>query len=273
MASRKTCFWDTSTKKYDWTGATAAQLCSRDADTDRAMSNMRGGGLRGQALSHNLRGAVGVGNLADVQRYLLQGADPNFRSQGQEPALVIAGCRGNAQVMRSLLDHGARPDEGNGDGNTSLVYACHGGHTECARMLLGAGASVDGSVWSKTGTTPLHLASREGHAACANVLLEAGALVNAPSSKGEVPLIAAAAAGHPAVLKLLLAAGADHKAALKMPDGSTVTAAALTAAKLKGHSECVKVLCGDQGVASPSSSKAPAPRGSPRGASRKRKAD
>ena len=52
--------------------------------------------------------------------------------------------------------------------------ACFNGHTDCVRLLLGAGAAVD-QARTDGGTTPLIMACHEGHIDCIQLLSSYGA--------------------------------------------------------------------------------------------------
>jgi ankyrin repeat protein len=243
----KICFWNG--RRYDWTGATAQQLELRDRDTERKMKRSHdkvdsyadGGAVKRSLYEVFIRSAVASGNVADVHRYLKQGVDPNAmytHGRGDEPFVVTASKLANAQMLQLLLDHGARVDEPMG-GDTALLHASSAGHTECVKLLLAAGSSVHGSVWTKTGVTPLHRACAGGHAHCVRLLVDAGAAVNMPSAAGEYPLQNAAMLCHADVIKILLAAGADRDTA--GVGGRTST---LQGVELKKDEECVELLRG-----------------------------
>ena len=241
----RTCF--ATGNGYDWTGASAEQLKRRDADATRALKAAinRGGGGLAQAAAHNLQVAVDQGDLAGVRNCLARGADPNFRSAGQDPALVLASYLGRTEIVRALLNHGARVDDGCAKTkHSSLVYAAHAGHTETVKVLLDAGASVLGCVWTNTGRTPLHAACRQGQPKCAQQLIDAGAPVSAiqggDNMPGMQPLHDAAMAGDAEIVRMLLEAGADPMAVLKLDANKTITP--LDIAVSKGHEECAKLM-------------------------------
>ncbi|XP_049763565.1 uncharacterized protein LOC126092141 [Schistocerca cancellata] len=95
---------------------------------------------------------------------------------------------------------------------TSLHRAAEWDQAEVARLLLGAGGSVD-SREPLFQRTPLHVAAAEGHVAVARVLVDAGADVEARDSDGRTALQVAAASGGSGVVALLspAAAGLPHE--------------------------------------------------------------
>jgi Ankyrin repeats (3 copies) len=82
-----------------------------------------------------LVGAAGLGRL-DVVRELVDGADASRR----EMALRYAAGYGQEAVVQFLLDRGVNVDGHHGDGKTALFYADRGGHHEIVRLLLERGA-------------------------------------------------------------------------------------------------------------------------------------
>ena len=62
---------------------------------------------------------------------------------GNGVALRAAASRGEAAVVRSLLEAGASVDEPNEYGATALILASMGGHADVVRVLLEAGADSD----------------------------------------------------------------------------------------------------------------------------------
>lgn len=91
---------------------------------------------------------------------------------------------------------------------TPLHYACFRGEPETARLLLDHGAKVN--VKNYQGETPLHLVSRDEYnspddgVCVAELLLERGADVHAQTQWGETPLHAASSNGKVKIAQLLL---------------------------------------------------------------------
>lgn len=69
-----------------------------------------------------------------------------------------AAWHGHVDVVRLLLQHGARPQAQNADGSTPLHWAAMNGHPEVARLLLAVGPEVV-HVKTVTGETPYHTIS------------------------------------------------------------------------------------------------------------------
>lgn len=115
---------------------------------------------------------------------------------------------------------------------TPLEAAVEGGHTEMARLLIGAGAKVRFSYMDDG--NPLGRACELGHAEIVEVLLDAGASVR--GSLDGPPLLQAAGFGHAAVVRLLLDRGADPNELHEDDETALLTAAA------GGHLDVVRLL-------------------------------
>src|SRR5258708_11509735 len=101
-----------------------------------------------------LEKAAQAGDLAEVQRLLASGADPNDRGGVFGSPLNAAALRNhNAEVIRALITAGANPngrrDEGNTCWSSPLWNAASMGDVENTRTLVDSGASVAKSRCSK----------------------------------------------------------------------------------------------------------------------------
>jgi uncharacterized protein len=99
-------------------------------------------------------------------------------------------------------------------GMTPVLFAIDRGHLDVVRVLLDAGAKVNGA--NPNGLTPLQFAMIRRNEALALLLLERGADPNDPGP-GFPPLHVAAYVGQPAVAKALIARGADVNARMMKP--------------------------------------------------------
>jgi ankyrin repeat protein len=116
-----------------------------------------------------------------------KGADVNQIAASGTPLMTAAGR--SPQLVKYLLDHGARVDLANGQATTALHVAAEQRQSEVVEMLLAANAKVDPMDWR--GTTPLHLAVRARCLECARALISHGADVNVEIEGGLTPLLAA----------------------------------------------------------------------------------
>lgn len=144
-------------------------------------------------------------------------------ADGRRP-LAWAARRGDVSSVTKLLRYGADPRASSRSGRTILHEACAGRSTECAKLILTAGANAaarDRRGWSALhqtvnswhpqdeligllvnngtdvngrssyGFTPLHIAASDGCAENTKVLLERGADINAVNHNGYIPVMLA----------------------------------------------------------------------------------
>jgi ankyrin repeat protein len=87
----------------------------------------------------------------------------------------LASCSDKlADVVETLLRHGANPAAANVGGFMPLHIAARDGAHNVAHALIEAGAPIDALV-PTTEMSPLHIAALSGHAPVVAVLLRAGA--------------------------------------------------------------------------------------------------
>lgn len=121
-------------------------------------------------------------------------------------------------AVETLLDNGADIEARNEDGSTPLDWAATFAQTDVLKLLIQRGAKTDGA--DKYGNTPLISAACECAIATMNsaydvmkILLAQGAKVNARNKDGRTALMMASGmTGDAAVLGLLLKSGADPQA-------------------------------------------------------------
>lgn len=84
--------------------------------------------------------ATSVASFEVVQALIQAGADANGRV-GSEPAIWRAALSNRRDVVRLLLQHGARIDAANDAGETPAIAAAQAGHFSMAGSLIQGGAS------------------------------------------------------------------------------------------------------------------------------------
>ena len=179
-----------------------------------------------------------TGSVAAVNALVAHGANVNAREAFQnQTALMWAVARGHPEVVRALIAHGADvkarsrvsrhvisrrlqselkygelgrstgtdAEETDIGGFTPLLFAARHGGIESARLLLGAGASVNDVA--PDGANVLVVATFSGHGPLARFLLDQGANPNAAAA-GYAALHAAVLTGDLDVVTSLLAHGA-----------------------------------------------------------------
>jgi ankyrin repeat protein len=166
---------------------------------------------RGPAGETILMAAARTGRLAGVTELIGRGADVNAtEASQQQTALMWAAVENHAEVVKSLLDHGAVVDARSKvltppewkwattgmvstplprGGWTALMYAARQNAMEAARVLADAGANLN--LQDPDGTTALNFAIINAHFDLANMLLDKGADPNVADETGTGALYAA----------------------------------------------------------------------------------
>jgi ankyrin repeat protein len=123
--------------------------------------------------SLKLISAAANGDVAEVDRLIAHGADPNSHTK-LEFALGEAAFAGHLDVVQILIAHGANVEFSSSDlGFTALKIAAAGGRTEIVSYLLGHGADVNST--DAMGWTALGFAFTNGHSDVEAVLRSHGA--------------------------------------------------------------------------------------------------
>lgn len=138
-------------------------------------------------------------DMQELTDYLLEHrARLNNRNRNGETAVSIAAFNGKARYVERLVDAGA---ELNFYGWPPLVYAAFNGHAEIVAYLLKRGADIDAR--SEGGATALYVAARNGHLEVVKLLLERKASPLIASLHGETPADAAKRSGHAEIERLV----------------------------------------------------------------------
>ena len=186
--------------------------------------------------NHALHIAVEEGHIQTVQLLVDCGADVNVLNEyGQTPLHTAAGGERDCPELCSiLLEHNAKVDTVDKDGNQPLHLACKRRHTATVHVLLSHGADV--TALNKWQRKPLHLANEsvlksyrvhngnhavhtvveKGHIQTVQLLVDCGADVNKLNEYGQTPLHTAAGGEKdcPELCSMLL----DHNAKVDAVD-------------------------------------------------------
>ncbi len=133
--------------------------------------------------------AARKGRAEVVETLLAHGANVNLQDEFDRTPLHFAF---NTNVVNRLLHYNAVIDARDKNFETPLDHAVKWSETKIVTILLNKGANVNNC--SDKNWTPLHTAALEGNHAMAQLLLERGAHVNAqsrptrPSGKVDTPL-------------------------------------------------------------------------------------
>ncbi len=125
---------------------------------------------------HNRRlwHAAALGNDKMVQNCIRDGkCGLNSQDETGATALFLASFNGHADVVRSLLESGAKHGTVDARGKSPLMRAAFNGHSDILKMLVSAGADVN--LQSKSGWTALMYATARGNLKSVAVLCDCGA--------------------------------------------------------------------------------------------------
>ncbi|MFO0722822.1 MAG: ankyrin repeat domain-containing protein [Myxococcota bacterium] len=168
--------------------------------------------------------AARAGSAAAVSLLITAGAD--LEAQDAEPE------QNDAEVRRLVGIAGAQEAQRLGMKlrRSALHHAAAAGHVEVVRVLLDAGARPSPDALQ---ASPLHLAAEAGHTLVLELLLDRGADPSAPGPEKCTPLELATAAGHSKAAEVLLARGPKKKPSAKvLLDAAMVADATLVSCML-----------------------------------------
>ncbi|XP_021206645.2 protein TANC2 isoform X3 [Bombyx mori] len=133
-------------------------LCPRDL---QAMMVATSSANVGESIA-NLRN-IYTPNVKVSRLMLLAGGSPNQITEclGNAPLLCMYAYQGILSMVALLLEFGADLEMTNSQGCSSLSLACQRGHTDVARRLIAAGASLSHTDTAEQ--TPLVHAAKNGH--------------------------------------------------------------------------------------------------------------
>ena len=155
-------------------------------------------------------------------------------------SLHVAAANGRTNLVKVLLDKGAKIDALDGNEWTALHWAAQGGHTEAVKVLLDRGATIDATTDRKW--TTLHVGANAGadHPEAAKVQLNRDStMTKAPAHSTALHL--AAKGAHIEVVKALLDRDANINAST-CTDDSNCKESAIYWAIRGGHIEIVNAL-------------------------------
>ena len=140
------------------------------------------------------------------------GADPNYMANNISTPFSVVAYQGHTNCARILLEAGARVTPPIPKGiikSSPLNYAARSASDpDILRVLLDYGAELEGSCMD--GMTPLLNVARRNSAAHATILLDYGANINATSRSGQTPLTTAIEYNNHDVLEFFLRRWLDY---------------------------------------------------------------
>ena len=159
---------------------------------------------RGQALDDLLKAAED-GDVKRAVFYLDRGLDPNSSDRNGNTILMIASRLGHADLASALIARKASLTRQTSHGDTALLMASLGGHLEVVKLLVNAGAPVQG----QKGWQPIHYAAFNGATDVVRYLIDHGANKNSLAPNFYTPLMLAARNGHAETVRALLLEDVD----------------------------------------------------------------
>lgn len=155
----------------------------------------------------DIHGAIRSGNTAALKA-MLDRRPELIEERGDMGAtpLHTAAERGDAEIIKLLVERGMNPSQADWIARSPLHVAAAKGHAQVVAALLEGGAKH--SPGNHQSDTPLHLAADAGHVHVAKILIEAGADINAKDYRRQTPLQRARDRGRKKVAELLLKYGA-----------------------------------------------------------------
>src|ERR1700675_2861119 len=160
------------------------------------------------AADDTLAGLIQAGHRDAALKRIAAGVDVNAAQGDGTTPLHWAVYKIDADLVRALLERGAKPDVVNNYGSSPLAEAAKVGNARLAGMLLDAGSNAE--VPNQEGQTALMLAARAGSVEVAELLVRHGANVNAREKwRGQTALMWAADARSVEMTRFLIAHKAD----------------------------------------------------------------
>lgn len=158
-------------------------------------------------MDHALFHALHDGRLHKIRSALAAGANPNIRGlDGERPLTLVARHARGSQIVKVLLEHGARVEFMNQVGQSPLMVAAAAGRHANARLLLKAGADVNRI--NRKRETALTYAVVWRRLKLVDLLLQHGADAELPPPPDWSPLMHAAFEGDLRIVAFLLRSGA-----------------------------------------------------------------
>ncbi|VDI36056.1 Hypothetical predicted protein [Mytilus galloprovincialis] len=122
-------------------------------------------------LNEKFLSATMYGKVAEVQKYLDEGADLNYMDKTNLTALHKASAFGHIEIVCLLLDRGSDPNK-NWLGDSALHLAAGRGHVDIVRLLIDHGSDLNMKNWDHM--TPLHKAVLGVHLNIVKILMDSG---------------------------------------------------------------------------------------------------
>lgn len=190
-------------------------ICDSCLDDTRAVFNRQGYTPEKsptRCIKHRgnaLHDAVEENNLANLQKYLSKGMDPNMGDENGWTPLNEAAEQGNVAMVEALLQARADPNLASPEGWTPLMPATEKGRVQVVPCLLRKGAHPD--FQDRDGwTCIMEAAERKQIQILQQFVQVPNVNLNGTSSEGKTALMVACINGDLEIVKLLWHSGANH---------------------------------------------------------------
>ncbi|MGE5113325.1 MAG: ankyrin repeat domain-containing protein [Acidobacteriaceae bacterium] len=153
--------------------------------------------------------AILSGSVADVERFVLAGADINQAGDDGFSPLMLTINSGNVELFSLLIQHGADVNARNEIGQTPLMLAAQAGNKGMVQKLIVSGADLKAT--DKERRNAISWATTRGDfAEVISILGTSGADYDLQDIRGLTPLMRAALMGFVDSVAVLLTLGADE---------------------------------------------------------------
>lgn len=154
--------------------------------------------------------AVRDGSLDATKTAIIDGASIHSRAADGTPVIVLAATARSLEIVKLLIENGARPDDrAKKDDTSALTLAAANGDLDIVTYLLDHKADID--LTGSLRETALIKATRARHTGIVKLLLERGASTEETDSAGVTALDIAQASGRKDLEALLKTKKATSK--------------------------------------------------------------
>src|SRR5215467_15280474 len=192
------------------------------------------------AIYAGLHAAAANGEVAEIEKLITEGENPNIQDANSRTPLLVAAYRKHYAAVEALLKRGANANARDMQGFDILTLAAVNNDMQLLKLALAGGADPKRVTGPLDGTA-LISAAHLGHVDIVRALIDAKAPLDHVNRMGWTALIIAVllgnnSKGHIETVDLLVKAGADTE--IKDRQGTT----ALGHARARGYSDMVKIL-------------------------------
>jgi len=189
-------------------------------DVENVESVVLGGVMASVEYTSSLSQAIADEDVDAVRDLIAKGADVNAKEDAYSSItpLFIAVETGNVEIVRLLLDFGAKASARDSEKQNPLMRLDDDATPELVDLLVNHGVKIDRA--DKQGNTALILVAGQVKPEVLKALVDAGADANLKNKEGQTALMNAAEADELESVRLLLIAGAEVNARNKEGDSA-----------------------------------------------------